>query len=319
MRFTRVAVLFLAAVAGIGGARAPAQEAVAAQAGVVLPDTHDLLLRSQDGQREYRVMLAAPQAAAPAAGYPVIYVLDGNGVFGAVRDELRREAASGYGIPAIVVAIGYPGEAPWNDQRRKYDLTPAVPGQSGIDGPGGKITGTGGADAFLDFLQAVVKPAVAARYPVDREREALIGHSFGGLFTLHTFFTRPDAFRFYVAMSPSLWFADGHMRQEEAASLQRFAREPDPARLLITVGGCEQTVGECDPAVRSTPARDAWLVAHGRMVDRARELQQRLAGVRGDAVQLHVIEGEHHVSVIAASLARAVRFALTAPVNRPGS
>ena len=289
---------------------------IAASAEVTLPNTQDLLLRSPDGKREYRVMIAAAGAPTPGTGYPVIYVLDGNGVFGAVRDEVRRQAVTSYEIPALVVAIGYPGEAPWNDEQRKHDLTPAIPGVTRITGPGGgEIKGTGGADAFLEFLLRVVKPAVESRYPVDLHRQALIGHSFGGLFTLHTFFTRPEAFQFFVAMSPSIWFADHFILKEEESYRQRFPQARDGARLLITVGGCEQTAGECDPATRSTPVRDAWLVERGRMVSQAQDMQARLAVVRGDAVQVRVIEGEHHISVIGASLARAVRFALTAPVT----
>jgi predicted alpha/beta superfamily hydrolase len=295
-----------------------AQDVIAASVEVVLPGTQDLLLRSPDGQREYRVMIAAPSGPPPAAGYPALYVLDGNGVFGAVRDEVRRQAATSYQIPALVVAIGYPGEEPWHDDLRKHDLTPAVPAGVRINGPGGgEIKGTGGADAFLAFIQKVVKPAVESRFPVDPHRQALMGHSFGGLFTLHTFFTQPDAFQFYVAMSPSIWFADEYILKEEEGYRQRFPRNPDNARLLITVGGCEQTAGECDHALRSTPVRDAWLANRGHMVSNARAMQARLAAVRGEAVQVRVIEGEHHISVIGAALSRAVRFALTSPATGP--
>jgi len=280
---------------------------------ITMHNGEERTLTSTDGKRDFRVFIVAPDAPPPKAGYPVIYILDGNSILGTVVDEVRRQYATTYKVPALVVAIGYPGEDPWNDQRRDFDLTPRVPDGDKLKGPGGEaMAPTGGADLFLDFIQNVVKPAVERDYPVDRSRQTLTGHSFGGLFTLHTFFTRPDTFQTFVAMSPSIWFADNYLLTEEAAYRAKQASSPDTARLLITVGGCEQTPGECDPAMPSTPERDAWIAKNGRQVSNAREMQQRLAAVKGDRVGVYVVEGEHHISVLAASVSRAVRFALTA-------
>lgn len=156
-------------------------------------------------------------------------------------------------------------------------------------------------------------PAIERDFKVDRTRQTLAGHSYGGLFTLHTYLTRNDAFQRYVAMSPSVWFADGHILTEIPQLERRVRSGYTPAPLLITAGSCEQTFGECDPAMPRTPVRQQWLETQTRMLDRARDLQSRLnaIGNPGLEVKLHVIEGEHHISVIAPSVSRAVRFALS--------
>src|SRR3546814_17652367 len=62
---------------------------------------------------------------------------------------------------------------------------------------------TGGASAFLDFLQRSVMPVIEARWHIDRRRETLVGHSFGGLLGVHAWLTRPALFDHVVVASPS--------------------------------------------------------------------------------------------------------------------
>ncbi|WP_258286092.1 alpha/beta hydrolase-fold protein, partial [Escherichia coli] len=61
---------------------------------------------------------------------------------------------------------------------------------------------TGGADAFLHFVTTTLRSAVAQRCRVDPARQALFGHSFGGLFVLYALAHRPDAFSHWIAASP---------------------------------------------------------------------------------------------------------------------
>src|SRR3546814_8321170 len=90
-----------------------------------------------------------------------------------------------------------------------------------------------------------LKPLIAQRYPVDARRQTLFGHSYGGLFTLYTLFTKPQAFQGYVAASPSIWWYQGYVERTLAAFERQLADQPVTARLLVTAGGAEQ------PAARS--------------------------------------------------------------------
>ena len=56
---------------------------------------------------------------------------------------------------------------------------------------------------------AVVGQIVLERKANPASNLLLIGHSFGGLFAIHALIERPDSFDAYIAISPSLWWADG--------------------------------------------------------------------------------------------------------------
>ena len=92
----------------------------------------------------------------------------------------------------------------------------------------------GGADAFLAFIATDVKPLIESELAIDRGRQALFGHSFGGLFVLHVLFTRPESFQSYVAASPSITWGEPAITAAEA----RFTADPahGPIRLLATAG-----------------------------------------------------------------------------------
>ncbi|HWN81592.1 MAG TPA: alpha/beta hydrolase-fold protein, partial [Candidatus Udaeobacter sp.] len=62
---------------------------------------------------------------------------------------------------------------------------------------------SGGADKFLQFIETELIPLVESKYRVQPYR-VLAGHSFGGLFAMHVFTSKPDLFNAYVAISPTL-------------------------------------------------------------------------------------------------------------------
>lgn len=291
----RQAISSLAVAAALSAALLPGVLAARAEPASI-PGLEERTLISKGGLA-YRIFIAVPKVPPPPGGYPVAYVLDGNSVAGTLADMARSQTRVQGGLmePALLVAIGYPGDEPINMTRRAKDLTatPATPGK----GSWTYLTpeNTGGADAFLAFIEEELKPAIAADFKVDAARQALMGHSFGGLFALHVLFTRPAAFSTYVAASPSLWWADGAILKEEAA----FASHPPATRrrLLLTVGAYEQDV---HPALRSAPEGDAIArrLAERRMVDGARELAGRLAALPGAPVDatFAVITGQTHVS-----------------------
>ncbi len=263
-------------------------EAVLAPFTLARSGTFDLT--TADGS-PYRIAVAWPETPPPAAGYPALVLVDGQALFAttvtAARLQSIRSEVTGVD-DAVVVGIGYPGEAPFNAERRQRDLLPVA----------------GGADRFLAAMVDEILPAVARLAPLDPARRALVGHSYGGLFSLHALFTRPGLFASHVAGSPSIWW------NEEAilATEERFrAGSGFAGRLLITVGGAEQEASAQDDPRR----RERRTMA--RMRDNAAEMAARLSA--SGRVECAFVEwpGENHVSVIPAMLSRAVGFALTAP------
>lgn len=285
-----------------------------------LPHTQVLALRPRGGL-EHRVFVARPHGKPPSsAGYPLIVITDANAAFATVSEAVglrsRRAEVTGV-VPAVVVGLGYPTDEPLDLVRRTYDYTPAPRGPLAMPPrpDGAAWPPVGGADAFLDFIEADVLPAIGRDFPLDPVRRTLFGHSFGGLFTLYTLFTRPGLFRTHVAASPSIWFADRVILAHERDFVAALRPDAD-LRLLITMGGCEQepTTVERDGADADT--RAAWK-RRNRMVDNAREMAGRLAPLAGRGLAVDYVEfpDEDHVSVVPAAISRAVTLALGRPLR----
>ncbi|HBZ93749.1 MAG TPA: alpha/beta hydrolase [Pseudomonas sp.] len=287
-----VTLFVLALCASLGVAAESWQPATLVQA-----EMRDL--QSRHTGRSYRLYLSKPQGEAPPQGYPVVYVLDAELFFPLLAQQALMytpHAARDGREAVLVVGIGYPGDAPFDIPARAEDYTPPAPNL------GDSHTREGGAERFLDFIEDEVKPLVASRYKVDTRRQTLFGHSYGGLFTLYSLLSRPQAFQRYVAASPSLWWH----RRYAFDLLETFAsHEPRPnVRLMLSVGAAEQ------------PATDAPLLdarqkhlAERRMVDNTREFQQRL-GVLGVNAQLQLTPGEDHAGNAFVSSLQVLDFAL---------
>jgi predicted alpha/beta superfamily hydrolase len=307
---------FLAAML-VGLALAPAPSAFAEPVAIGNAEFRDITpLR---GGPALRVFIWKPKAPPPPAGYPAIYVTDANAVFGTMVEALnmrsRSPAASGV-EPAVLIGIGYPTDQPLDIERRTYDLTPKVDEAALPPKPDGSAwSKTGGADEFLAFIENELKPLVEKEVKIDKTRESLIGHSFGGLFALHVLFTRPDAFDVYVAGSPSIWFGNRHLMQEADAFLAAAKTKPVDADLLMTVGEWEQVLSPAEKAGSKAEQRAAWK-ARNRMVDNARDMKAKLEGREDLGLRLTYREfaEEDHISVIPVLAGRALNFA-AAPVR----
>lgn len=275
---------------------------------VTLPRTMQWdMVAGGDRARPYRIFASWPETPPPPEGWPVLYLLDGNSVFGTATEAMRVVGGHGAAVgipPALVVAVGYPTEKAFDQPRRARDYTPPAAGAPASGTP----VATGGADAFLGFIEGELKPEVERRFRVDRSRQTLFGHSYGGLFVLHALFTRCESFQRFVAASPSIWWQDRAILDGE----RRFTDAPPPAaagcRLLVTVGGSEL---QAPPGEPPDPAREERR-RKARMEENARELVERLAalGPRGPEVSFVSFAGENHGSVIPAAIGRAVAVAL---------
>ncbi len=256
-------------------------------------------LDSTDGLRHYQVQVAVPRAVAPFAGFPVAYLLDGNAAFAALTQERLHPLE---GKPLVMVGIGYRNGRPFDVEARAFDYTPPVPKLSdehNVDAAFGRATG--GAERMLDLIETRIKPGVQARAAIDLHRQALWGHSYGGLFTLYTLLMRPDAFRTYAAADPSLWWGDGALLKIETEA--RPLPEEPPRRLLVMTGGASGR-DDAPPRRDTDAARVARMRAARRSVppDAAEAFVQRQARRPGIEARLQVFDGLGHGPMLAASL-----------------
>lgn len=123
--------------------------------------------------------------------YPVIYLLDGGVHLGGLA--AIQEYYTFFRLPEMIV-VGIS-----NRTHRTRDLTPSsVDSRRGI-----LVDASGGADRFTRFLADELMPAIDQMYPTSSHR-TLIGHSYAGLFAIHTLVHHRDLFRNYIAIDPSL-------------------------------------------------------------------------------------------------------------------
>lgn len=294
-----LATLVLALVAGQG--RAVTERADPVWGPVMVPGARSTELQSRQSGHRYRLFVSVPGTPPPAQGFPVFYVLDGNASFPVAawvaRTLERRQQVTGQ-TPPLVVGIGYPGNADFDVAARRRDYTIASTGLA-VGGSAYDEGEQGGAEAFLDFIEQEVKPLVAQHHPVDPERQALFGHSFGGLLALHALFTRPSSFSAFVASSPSIWW-QGRQVLREVPEWVADCSGCRP-RVQISVGALEDRT----PPGRHSPEVLA-LLASRPMVSEARRLAQDLQSRPdwGQRVVYHELAGEDHGHVWMPALTR---------------
>ena len=281
-----------------------------------IPGTVQFDLASGDDGEPHRIFLYTPPGEPPAGGWPVLYLLDGNAVIATAVEALRAQApyTLGTGITfGVIVAIGYPTDEAYDSLRRSWDLGPP-PGQaypSFVEG--GPPVRTGGADEFFAFIENEVKPEIARRVPVDAGRQAIFGHSFGGLFVLHALFQKPDAFTAWISASPAIWW-EGAGIVERAEAFVADGKGGG-GRLLLLVGEYEQQLAPFQIGAVDAEKRLASFL-ESRIVDHTREMADRLAPVPRLATTYQFLPGETHMSVLPSSINHALRVAFEVPHGR---
>jgi len=269
-------------------------------------------MTSQINGHAYRIFVYTPPVAPPPGGYPVLYVIDGNGTFSVAAGQAYINA-----IPnrvMMVVGIGYPSESLLAQLNLRHrDLTPSQPvgDQEGLGAVKIKPEDYGEAESFYRFITEEVQPTIAATNKVDLTDQTLYGHSLGGLFTLHVLFHHPNAFRGFVASAPSIWWNNRELLKGEAGFSKAVEAGQTAPRILIEVGGLEESWQKSD-TIFKTDAELKAAIASTRMIGNARDLGKRLSKLKGGPgydARFHVFEGEDHYSGMAASISRALTFA----------
>lgn len=147
-------------------------------------------------QNRRKLFILPPDGMEPARSYPALYLHDGNNLFFSelafggiswgfqrvVKELTRRKILA----PLYLVGIS-------NNHQREEEYTPV------------KWRGKGGrGDLYLNFLTDEVLPKIETHFAVDGSQRGLAGSSYGGLITLFAALQKPEFFRNYAVLSPSL-------------------------------------------------------------------------------------------------------------------
>lgn len=156
-------------------------------------------LRSEILNEDRLLNIYLPLGYSPdsAKTYPVIYLLDGS-----VDEDIIHVAGLVQFcsfpwinvIPeTIVVGIA-------NTDRKRDFTYPTFVEQDKTDFPT-----TGGSSYFIEFIEVELIPFIEKNYKVTDDK-TVIGQSLGGLLATEILLSRPNLFRNYFIISPSLWW-----------------------------------------------------------------------------------------------------------------
>ena len=141
--------------------------------------------------------------------YPVAYILDGELLLTPLT-VVNQFYTGGFMPEMILVGIS-------NRTNRLRDLTTsAVSELYGM--PASEKNGE--AENFTQFIEKELIPYVEKNYPVTTYR-TLIGHSYGGLFTMYTLMYHSELFENYVAIDPSLDWENQKVLKDSKALLAK--------------------------------------------------------------------------------------------------
>jgi predicted alpha/beta superfamily hydrolase len=233
---------------------------------------------------------------------PVIYILDGNALFLTATEILWRSSSNGfYQGGGIVVGIGYQdipteGGSLYSAQRNR-DLTLSEHEVR---------PGLGGADAFLRFISEEVRSLVRKQFAdVGIGKEAIFGHSFGGLCVLHALFTQQGGgFDAYFAASPSIWWDSTIVEEAEEFCSRGTGRE---CSLQLSYGSLEARPMQHHSESEIEFEERKQCCAERKMGDNAIAMEEKLRK-SGKLRDLSVIEfkDEDHCTVATSALLRAL-------------
>ncbi|KAF2280964.1 siderophore esteras-like protein IroE-like protein [Westerdykella ornata] len=200
-----------------------------------------------NGTWEYQVQLAYPlnwTSTNVDSTVDTMYVLDGNALGMTATEAFRRRRPVESAQPdTIIVSIGYPDTIPDSPYslRRGYDFQPPVCATC----PPAPLPGVpSNADNFIEFIDEVLRPWVRNTVfaNVDFSRDALYGHSFGGLFVLYALLMRPDLFDTFLSASPALYWNHGYILNQLGPLTNATTPPPLPTKpaFQISYGVLEQ-------------------------------------------------------------------------------
>lgn len=192
---------------------------------MALGPIHVLHSKALNEQRALNMYL--PQGYHPdsAAGYPVVYLLDGS------QDEDMLHISGIFQFmdmmemlpPHLVVGIA--------NTHRRHDFTQPSADPRDLE----LIPDAGGSAPFIDFLENEAQPYVNQAFKTDGHR-TLIGQSLGGLLATEILLSKPGMFNRYIIVSPSLWWGNGALLVSAAEKIKAWPAHAHPAEVYIAVG-----------------------------------------------------------------------------------
>lgn len=162
---------------------------------------------------------------------PVLYMPDGGVVqedFPHIANTIAKLVDNKSIPPMILVGIE-------NTDRRR-DLS----GASEVKADEEYCPLTDGAKDFRAFITDELMPEINKKYRTTTEK-GIIGESLAGLFVVETLLLKPDAFDYYIAMDPSLWWNNHYLEKNAISYLENL---PNKTKRFWFAGSAVEDISE---------------------------------------------------------------------------
>lgn len=263
---------------------------------VKLINTEQRLFHSTVNNQDYEIYISLPDNYINSdSTYPVLYLTDANTYFGLMANITRNLQWGGEMPETIIVGIGYPlASFKTDDERwgkwlawRMRDFSPTHNQQLDKDFGTEEIK-SGGADAFLNFIEKELFPFVEKNYRAKSKDRIFAGFSLGGLFGLYALFQKPQLFNYLLLGSPSIWYDDKMILKAEKS--YSSSHQDLTANLFMSAGSLEEEINA--GMVRNTLEMNSILKS------------RRYKSLTSEVV---ILEGETHMSAPSSSFQRGLR------------
>ena len=266
---------------------------------VTLEHTEIRTLHSDIIGQDFELLISLPRSYfVKDTVYPVIYLLDPYRAFSMVKGFTDALTAPSQIIQEVIlVGIGYGGEglearmnwalgrvrdySPVRDASTEEWYEEAIK-SAGM--PDTDVT-SGGAQAFLEFLDKELIPFIGSNYRTDHHTRMLSGYSFGGLFGMYALFHKPELFSKYFIGSPSIQYANDITFQYENSYAGKHSDLN--AEVMMSAGKLEERTS-------------------GNIMKMEQLLLSR--GYKNLALKTVIFENENHYSCYPAAMSRSLIY-----------
>jgi len=174
--------------------------------------------------------------------YPTVVLLDGNFYFPMLSSSLHQYETARLLPPMILVSIGYNSFKTMDSLRARDYLFPGAL-------PSDELAAQGGGEKFKKYIVEELLPKIDEDFRTRGEDRSLLGHSFGGYFTLYTLLNQVEGksrtFRNFVSTSPTLWYHDFYLNRLVEALKKR--REKNVLNIFLSAGELEDSTWTVGP------------------------------------------------------------------------
>ncbi|MDQ6845647.1 MAG: alpha/beta hydrolase-fold protein [Bacteroidota bacterium] len=157
----------------------------------------------------------------------------------------------------------------------------------------------GHSDKFIAFIEKELQPFIEKKYKTNSSK-TIIGQSLGGLLATEILLKKPTLFNTYIIVSPSLWWDNGSLLNQQPDLLQQNFSQPTSIYIGVGKEGL-------------TPTK----IPHVMEVD-ANLLAEKLRNTKSKMVKVYFdyLPQEDHATIMHQAVFNALRLLYPEPINK---